>query len=121
MSRLALLSAVALPVSVISSVYGMNLFVFQQTQLDVLALVLGAMVLLTFGMLRWALVRACRFQVGIRMHTRGMSMDDAVQEIVRCTGTQFDPDVVAAVVRAAQAGRLELVPRVPTYLAPAVG
>jgi Mg2+ and Co2+ transporter CorA len=54
MSRLALLSAVALPVSVISSVYGMNLFVFQQTQLEVLALVLGAMAILTLGMLRWA-------------------------------------------------------------------
>lgn len=49
----------------------------------------------------------------------GMSMDDAVQEIVRCSGTQFDPEVVAAVVRAAQGGRLELVPRVPTYMAPA--
>ncbi|HYQ89498.1 MAG TPA: DUF885 domain-containing protein [Candidatus Binatia bacterium] len=31
-----------------------------------------------FGMLRWALVRACRFQVGLRVHTRGMSMDDAI-------------------------------------------
>jgi Mg2+ and Co2+ transporter CorA len=54
MSRLALLSAVVIPVSVISSVYGMNLFVFQQTHLDVLALVLGAMVILTLGMFRWA-------------------------------------------------------------------
>jgi len=54
MSRLALLSAVALPVSVIASVYGMNLFVFQQTQLDVLALVLGATAILTLGMFRWA-------------------------------------------------------------------
>ena len=31
-----------------------------------------------FGMLRWALVRACRFQVGIRVHTRGMTMDEAI-------------------------------------------
>jgi uncharacterized protein (DUF885 family) len=31
-----------------------------------------------FGMLRWALVRACRFQVGLRVHTKGMSMDDAI-------------------------------------------
>jgi len=30
-----------------------------------------------FGMLRWALVRACRFQVGLRVHTRGMSMEEA--------------------------------------------
>jgi putative two-component system response regulator len=38
----------------------------------------------------------------------GMSVDDAVQEIVRCSGSQFDPDVVAAVVRAAGSGRLAL-------------
>jgi len=31
-----------------------------------------------FGMLRWALVRACRYQVGIRVHTKGMSMEDAI-------------------------------------------
>ncbi len=31
-----------------------------------------------FGMLRWALVRACRFQVGLRVHTKGMSMDEAI-------------------------------------------
>lgn len=36
-----------------------------------------------FGMLRWALVRACRFQVGIRVHTRGMSMDDAIAMFVQ--------------------------------------
>jgi len=54
MSRLALLSAVALPISVISSIYGMNLFVFSQTRLDVLMLVLGLMGVLTFGMLSWA-------------------------------------------------------------------
>lgn len=29
------------------------------------------------GVMRWALVRACRFQVGIKVHTQGMSMDDA--------------------------------------------
>lgn len=32
-----------------------------------------------FGMLRWALVRSCRLQVGIRVHTRGMTMDEATQ------------------------------------------
>ena len=47
----------------------------------------------------------------------GMSIDDAVQEIVRCSGTQFDPAVVQAVVRAARAGRMELVPRVPLFRA----
>ena len=31
-----------------------------------------------FGMLRWSLVRACRFQVGIRVHTKGMPMEDAI-------------------------------------------
>lgn len=31
-----------------------------------------------FGMLRWALVRACRFQVAIRLHTQGMKMEDAI-------------------------------------------
>jgi uncharacterized protein (DUF885 family) len=31
-----------------------------------------------FGMLRWALVRACRFQVGLRVHTKGMTMDEAI-------------------------------------------
>jgi uncharacterized protein (DUF885 family) len=36
-----------------------------------------------FGMLRWALVRACRFQVGLRLHTRGMSMDDAIALFVQ--------------------------------------
>jgi putative two-component system response regulator len=45
----------------------------------------------------------------------GMSMEDAVAEIVRCSGSQFDPVVVDAVVRAANAGRLELVPRVGIY------
>jgi uncharacterized protein (DUF885 family) len=35
-----------------------------------------------FGVMRWALTRACRFQVGIRVHTRGMSMDEAVRYFV---------------------------------------
>ncbi len=30
------------------------------------------------GMLRWALVRACRFQVGLRVHTKNMSLDEAI-------------------------------------------
>ena len=32
-----------------------------------------------FGIMRWALVRACRLQVGIRMHTRGMTMEDGTK------------------------------------------
>lgn len=35
-----------------------------------------------FGMLRWALVRSCRLQVGLRVHTRGMSMEEATQYFV---------------------------------------
>jgi len=35
-----------------------------------------------FGVMRWALVRACRFQVGIRVHTRGMTMDQAIAYFV---------------------------------------
>ena len=46
----------------------------------------------------------------------GLSVEAAVQELVRCSGTQFDPDVVAAVERASRAGRLELVARVPTFV-----
>ena len=36
----------------------------------------------------------------------GLSVEDAVQEIVRCSGTQFDPDVVAALLRVMEAGEL---------------
>jgi Mg2+ and Co2+ transporter CorA len=54
MSRLALLSAVASPVSVISDLYRMDVLVFQQVQLDVLVMVLGATVILTLGMFRLA-------------------------------------------------------------------
>ncbi len=34
---------------------------------------------LEFGMLKWALVRACRFQVGIRVHAKGMTLEEATQ------------------------------------------
>jgi len=34
---------------------------------------------LEFGMLKWALVRACRFQVGIRVHTKGMTLEEATK------------------------------------------
>ena len=36
-----------------------------------------------FGMLRWALIRACRFQVGIRLHTKGMPMEDAIAFFIK--------------------------------------
>lgn len=54
MSRLALLSAVAMPISIISSIYGMQLWVFPSTRLDILAALLVLMGALTYAMLRWA-------------------------------------------------------------------
>jgi response regulator RpfG family c-di-GMP phosphodiesterase len=42
----------------------------------------------------------------------GLSASDAVREIVRCSGSQFDPSVVAALVRAAEDGRLKPLARV---------
>jgi Mg2+ and Co2+ transporter CorA len=53
MSRMALLSALALPMTVISSIAGMNVIVFSQTSILMLTLALGAMALLTWAMLRW--------------------------------------------------------------------
>ncbi len=41
-----------------------------------------------FGVMRWALIRACRFQVGIRVHTRGMTMDQAIQYFVDHAGME---------------------------------
>jgi HD-GYP domain-containing protein (c-di-GMP phosphodiesterase class II) len=49
----------------------------------------------------------------------GMSMESAMSEIVRCSGTQFDPQIVQAMVTAVESGRLMLVPRVPSYVSPA--
>ncbi len=49
----------------------------------------------------------------------GLTMDDAVKEIVRCSGSQFDPDVVKAFLSAVESGRLTLVPRAPSYVPPA--
>jgi len=43
---------------------------------------------LEFGMLRWALTRACRFQVGIRVHTAGMSLEDATAYFVEHAGME---------------------------------
>jgi response regulator RpfG family c-di-GMP phosphodiesterase len=46
----------------------------------------------------------------------GMSVEAAMAEIVQCTGTQFDPEVVQATKRAIEGGRLTLMPRVPSYV-----
>jgi response regulator RpfG family c-di-GMP phosphodiesterase len=45
----------------------------------------------------------------------GMSIDASVAELIRCSGTQFDPKIVTAMVGAVQSGRITLVPRVPSY------
>jgi response regulator RpfG family c-di-GMP phosphodiesterase len=45
----------------------------------------------------------------------GLRVEDAIAEIVRCSGTQFDPVVVAALVRAAEAKRLVPIPRTGSY------
>jgi HD-GYP domain-containing protein (c-di-GMP phosphodiesterase class II) len=42
----------------------------------------------------------------------GLSVGEAVREIVRCSGSQFDPIVVAALVRAAESGRLKPIRRI---------
>jgi response regulator RpfG family c-di-GMP phosphodiesterase len=41
----------------------------------------------------------------------GLTVTDALTDIVRCAGTQFDPEVVAALVRAVESGRLTVVRR----------
>jgi putative two-component system response regulator len=45
----------------------------------------------------------------------GLCVDDAIAEIVRCSGKQFDPEVVAALVRAAESKRLIPIPRTGAY------
>jgi len=44
-----------------------------------------------------------------------MSLEAVIDEIVRNSGTQFDPDVVRAVVACADGGDLQLVPHIDTY------
>jgi putative two-component system response regulator len=46
-----------------------------------------------------------------RPYRSRLSMDAAIAEIVRFSGTQFDPSVVEAVVRAVESGKLRLVER----------
>ncbi len=46
----------------------------------------------------------------------GLSVEAAVAEMIRCSGSQFDPKIVTAMVGAIQAGRLTLVPRAPSFV-----
>ena len=46
-----------------------------------------------------------------------MSIEASVAELVRCSGTQFDPKIVTAMIGAVEGGRVSLVPRVPSYAA----
>jgi response regulator RpfG family c-di-GMP phosphodiesterase len=41
----------------------------------------------------------------------GLSVPEALADLVRCSGSQFDPDVVNALLRAADAGRLTVIRR----------
>ncbi|MDB4912989.1 MAG: response regulator receiver [Gemmatimonadetes bacterium] len=50
----------------------------------------------------------------------GMSLDAALAELVRCSGAQFDPKIVTAMVNAVESSRIVLVPRVPSYFGAAV-
>ncbi|MDB4893100.1 MAG: response regulator receiver [Gemmatimonadetes bacterium] len=51
----------------------------------------------------------------------GMSIEASIAELVRCSGTQFDPKIVTAMVGAVESGRITLVPRVPSYASVGVG
>jgi response regulator RpfG family c-di-GMP phosphodiesterase len=44
-----------------------------------------------------------------------MSLEMAVEELRRCVGTQFDPDVVEALVVAADRGELQLIPKTGSF------
>ena len=46
-----------------------------------------------------------------RPYRPGLSMEEALAEIVRCSGTQFDPRVVEAFVAAVEGGRFTLIGR----------
>jgi putative two-component system response regulator len=51
----------------------------------------------------------------------GMSIEASIAELLRCSGSQFDPKIVTAMVGAVESGRITLVPRVPSYASVAAG
>ena len=52
--RLALIAVITLPITALSSIYGMNVIVNDRTHLGQLAVVLAIMVAMSVGLLRWA-------------------------------------------------------------------
>jgi magnesium transporter len=52
--RLALIAVLTLPITALSSIYGMNIIVNDRTHLGQLAVVLAIMVVVSVGLLRWA-------------------------------------------------------------------
>jgi Mg2+ and Co2+ transporter CorA len=52
--RLALIAVITLPITALSSIYGMNVIVNDHTHLGQLAVVLAIMVIMSVGLLRWA-------------------------------------------------------------------
>jgi magnesium transporter len=52
--RLALIAVITLPITALSSIYGMNVIVNDHTHLGQLAVVLAIMVVMSVGLLRWA-------------------------------------------------------------------
>jgi magnesium transporter len=52
--RLALIAVITLPITALSSIYGMNVIVNDRTHLGQLAVVLAIMVVMSVGLLRWA-------------------------------------------------------------------
>ncbi|TMB44611.1 MAG: hypothetical protein E6J53_07135 [Chloroflexi bacterium] len=57
-----------------------------------------------------------------RPYRRGMSLDEAVEQVRVGAGTHFHPDVVEAVLDAVQSGNMKIISQVSLYKnAPAVG
>jgi Mg2+ and Co2+ transporter CorA len=52
--RLAVIAVITLPITALSSIYGMNIIVNDRTQLPQLVVVLVAMALISGTLLRWA-------------------------------------------------------------------
>lgn len=50
-----------------------------------------------------------------RPYRSEMSLEDAVDELRRCVGTQFDPDVVDALIACADRGDLQIIPKTGTF------